>query len=130
MAAEKPAPTRKNTERQIRSAVSSAGSASSSRNAIDGEHRQRPELAGQVGGRALLHRLRDVLHVLRALAGGEHLPPEHDCHDQRDERDDPDDEDQGQVAPGQVHGRSHGAGGQGVPGHAVLLSMRASRPSR
>ena len=75
-----------------------------------GEDRQRPELPGQVGVRALLHRLRDGLHVLRAFTGGKHLTSEHHGHHQRDERDDADDDDQDQVAAGQVHGRSLATG--------------------
>ena len=39
----------------------------------DREHGQGAELPVQVGRRALLHRLRDLLHLRGALVGGEHL---------------------------------------------------------
>ena len=56
-----------------RSHVVSAGSRKSRKNTSDGEDGQRAELAGEVGGRALLDRRGDLLHLLGALAGREHL---------------------------------------------------------
>ncbi len=50
----------------------------------DHEDRQRPELPAEVGGRALLHRFGDFLHLGGALAGGEHAGPQHKGDDQRD----------------------------------------------
>ena len=76
-----------------------------------GEDRQRAELPLQVGVGALLDRVGDVLHVVGALTGGEHLLPEHHCHRERAKRDHGDDDDQDEVASGELHnGRSN-------PGH-------------
>ena len=116
-AAEKPAPTRKNTERKIRTVMSSAGSASSAKNATAAKIAEGAELPLQVGVCALLHGEGDVLHVVGALAGGEDLGPEHRSHTERAERDQCDDDDQDEVATGEFDD-------SGIdPGHAVS-SMR------
>ena len=52
-----------------------------------GEDAERPELPGQVGVGALLHRVGDVLHVVGALTGGKHFLAEHPCHRERAKRD-------------------------------------------
>ena len=100
--AEKPAPTRKKTERPIRTPMSSAGSTSSSEERDAGEDGERPELALEVGVGALLDRLGDVLHVVGAFAGGKDLVAEHRSHRERAERDQGDDDDQDEVAAGEV----------------------------
>ena len=80
--------------------MSSAGSASSAKNAIAAKIAERPELPGQVGVGALLDRLGDVLHVVGALTGGQDLLAEHRGHRERAERDHGDDDDQDEVATG------------------------------
>ena len=62
-----------------------------------------PELAGQVGVRALLDRLRDVLHVVGAFTGSKDLLTEHRRHRQRAERDQGDDDDEHEVAARDLH---------------------------
>ena len=81
----------------MRTAMSSAGSASRATNAIGGEDGERAELPRQVGVGALLHRVRDVLHVVGALVGGQDLVAEHRGHRERGERDHGDDDDQHEV---------------------------------
>ena len=51
------------------------------------EDGQRPELPLEVGVGPLLHRLRDVLHVVGALTGSKNLLAEHHRHRQRAQRD-------------------------------------------
>ncbi len=68
-----------------------------------GEDGEGPELPGQVGARALLHRLGDVLHVVGALTGGHDLLTEHRRHRERAQRDQCDDDDQDEVSAGDVH---------------------------
>ena len=81
------------------------------------EDRESAELSLQVGVRALLHGQGDVLHVVRALAGGQDLGPEHRSHTERAQRDQCDDDDQDEVATGKFDD-------SGIdPGHAVS-SMR------
>ena len=70
---EKPAPTRKNSERQIRTADVVGRQRQQHEERDDGEDAERAELAGQVGVGALLDGQGDVLHVVGALTGGEHL---------------------------------------------------------
>jgi hypothetical protein len=67
------------------------------------EDGQRPELPLEVGVGPLLHRLRDVLHVVGALTGSKNLLAEHHRHRQRAQRDQCDDEDQDEVATGEFH---------------------------
>ena len=78
--------------------MSSAGSASSAKNAIAAKIAERAELALEIGVRALLHRQRDVLHVVGALVGRQDLLAEHRGHRQRAERDQGDDDDEDEVA--------------------------------
>ena len=76
---------------------SSAGSSEQHEEDDDHEHAEGPELAAQVRGRALLHRARDLLHLLGALAGREDLPHQHAGDAEREQRDDRDDDNPGQV---------------------------------
>ena len=114
--------------------MSSAGSDQQHEERHAGEDRQRAELAGQVGVRALLHRLGDVLHVVGALSGGEHLLAEHRRHPERAERDQGDDDDQHEVAAGERPRRRDGSrpcvppGVQGVT--TELTNARESTQTR
>ena len=78
-----------------------------------GEDAEGPELPGQVGAGAFLHRVGDVLHVVGALTGGKHFLAEHPCHRERAKRDQADDGYQGQAASGELHD------GGIDPGHVV-----------
>ena len=82
------------------------------------------ELPGQVGVGALLDGLGDGLHVVGALAGGQHLRPEHRGHPERAERDQGDDDDQDEVATFEL-GRRTTAGK--IPVMRVLLGLEKIR---
>ena len=86
MDAENNAPSRKKIERPMRSLVVSAGSAKSSTNTMTTKIAEGAELPAEIGGGALLDRCRDLLHLGRALAGGEHAGPQHKGDDERDQR--------------------------------------------
>ena len=93
------------------------------------EDEQGPELAAQVGVRALLDRPGDLLHAGRARAGGEHLASEDDAEHEGQQADDGDTPDQTQIGAVEVDRR---CGGQGRErdSHAILLDGRGSRPVR
>ncbi len=84
------------------------------------EHREGAELPGQIGVRALLHRMRDVLHVVGAFTGGKDLLAEHVRHPERAERDQEDDDDQHEVAPGEMHDSGTDPGHGSPPGNTNL----------
>ena len=67
------APTRKNTLRPQRTPVTVGRQQQQDEEDQDHEDAERPELALQVGGGALLDGPRDLLHLRAALAGGENL---------------------------------------------------------
>ena len=75
--AENAAPTRKNTARPDADAGPAAvgdGQQEQQEEDDDGEDAERAELPVQVGRRAFLHRLRDLLHLRRALVGARGPP--------------------------------------------------------
>jgi hypothetical protein len=92
--AEKPAPTKKKTERPHCTAEEDDHH----------EHAEGPELAAQVGSRAFLHSQGDLLHLLGALAGREHLPHQQPGHAEREQGDDRDDHNPGQVGASHADG--------------------------
>ena len=101
--AEKPAPIRKNTARPTRvpQPPSATGRTSRSEEDDHGEDAERPELPPQIGRRTLLHRLRDLAHLHRALVGGENRLDQVGGEAQGGQGDDEDDGDQRHVPAGQ-----------------------------
>ena len=70
-----------------------------------GKDAQRPELTGEVGVGPLLHRMRDVLHVVGAFTGSEHLATEHRSETERRKGDHGNDDDEDQIAAREVYWR-------------------------
>ncbi len=93
----------------------------------DDEHAEGPELPPQVGSRALLDGLGDLLHLGCACARGEHLPDQPGGHRQCQHGDDRHDRDPGHVRAGHG-GRSVGESGT-EPCHPSS-SAGKSKPSR
>jgi len=86
----------------------------------DDEDADGAELAPQVGRGTLLDRPGDLLHLFRALAGGEHFPHQPAGHGERQQRDHGDDDNPGQV--GAAHAGRPTACGELEPIHLSSLT--------
>ena len=100
--AEKKAPTRKKTARPARVPQPPSARQDEQQQEHDhGEDAERAELPFQVGRRALLHRLRDLAHLHRALVGGQDRLDQVGGEAEGGQGDDEDDGDQRHVPAGQ-----------------------------
>ena len=118
MIAEKSAPTRKKSERPTAFGLGVSRQQEQQEEDDDGEHSQRPELTLQIGRSALLDRLGDLLHLVRALAGRQYLADQEPRDDQRPQRDQCDDDDVGEIGSAE-RDRSHSGGDQGHPSSSM-----------